>query len=249
MIRTVLLDVGWTLAYPQRSMWEIFADLCTGAGVPTTALACEQILRSVWGASQEQSEQRFREGAEYPDSDEEFYTVFAGLGRFLFAQLGVLSDDASLMQRFMERFWTEDNWIPFPEVVEALRGLRARGIRLGVLSNAPSDLPRFLDRLGLTPHLDFVVVSAIEGVKKPDRRIFQAALSRAEARPDEVLHVGDMYVEDVIGGRAAGVRTLLIERGPHALFPNYRESAGRPIEASSLVTDLSQVLDHVRQLG
>jgi len=249
MIRTVLLDVGWTLAYPQRSMWEIFADLCTEAGAPTTALACEQILRSVWGPSQEQSEQRFRAGAQYPDSDEEFYTAFAGLGRFLFAHLGVPTDDASLMQRFMQRFWTEANWVRFPDVTEGLQALRARGVRLGVLSNAPSDLPRFLDHLGLSPHLDFVVVSAIEGVKKPDRRIFEAALSRAEARPDEVLHVGDMYLEDVIGGRAAGVRTLLMERGARALFPNYRESQGRPIDAESLVTDLIQVLDHVRQLG
>ncbi len=249
MIRTVLFDVGWTLAYPQRSMWEIFADLCTEAGTPTTARACEQILRSVWGPSQDHAEQRFRAGAEYPDSDAEFYTVFAGLGRILFSQLGVAGDDAPLMQRFMERFWTEDNWTCFPEVVDALRALRRDGMRLGVLSNAPSDLPRFLDRLGLTPHLDFVVVSAIEGVKKPDRRIFQAALSRAEARPDEVLHVGDMYLEDVIGGRAVGVRTLMIERGPRALFPNYRESEGRPLEAGSLVTDLSQVLAHVRQFG
>ena len=27
-IRAVFLDVGWTLAYPQKSMWQIFADLC-----------------------------------------------------------------------------------------------------------------------------------------------------------------------------------------------------------------------------
>jgi putative hydrolase of the HAD superfamily len=247
MIRTVSFDVGWTLAYTHRSLWEIFADLCNEVGASTTALACEQIVRSIWGASQDQSEQRFRAGAEYPDSDDEFYTVFAGLGRFLFAQLGVRADDASLMQRFMERFWTEDNWSPFPDVVDALRALRAEGIRLGVLSNAPSDLPRFLDRFGLTPYLDFVVVSAIEGVKKPDRRIFQAVLRRAEARPDEVLHVGDMYVEDVVGGRAAGVHTLLMERGSRALFPNYRESEGRSLDASNLVSDLTQVLEHVRR--
>jgi len=40
-----------------------------------------------------------------------------------------------------------------------------------------------------------------------------------------------------------------MERGARALFPNYRESQGRPIDAESLVTDLIQVLDHVRQLG
>ena len=106
--------------------------------------------------------------------------------------------------------------------------------------------PSFLERLGLAPHLDFTVVSAIEGVKKPDRRIFEVTLARAGVAPHETLHVGDMYLEDIVGGRAAGVNTLLMERGKRALFPNYRESAGRNMAASTVVNSLTDILERFR---
>jgi len=243
--RAVFLDVGWTMAYPQASMWEIFADLCRDGGVPATPEACEQVVRMVWRVAAEQAEQRFRDGAEYSDSDAEFAAMFEQLGRIVFAQLGVAGDHAALARRFLERFWSDDNWAVFPEVHEVLRTLRGRGVRLGVLSNAPSDLPLFLDRLGITPLVDFVVVSALEGVRKPDRRIFAAALERAGVAPEAALHVGDMYLEDVLGGSAVGLRTLLMERGARALFPNFRESDGRALAVESVVNDLAQVLERL----
>jgi putative hydrolase of the HAD superfamily len=241
-IRAVSFDLGWTLAYPEASMWEIFADLCTHAGVPTAPEGCEQLVRMLWSAGAEQAEQRFHAGASYADSDAEFFAMFGQMGRLIFAQMGVADRDGELMQRFLQTFWNEDNWTVFPDVIEVLAALRDRGLRIGVLSNAPSNLPSFLQRLGLTPYLDFTVVSAIEGVKKPDRRIFEVTLARAGVGPQETLHVGDMYLEDVIGGRAAGMNTLLMERGQRALFPNHRESQGRDIEAAAVATDLRQVL-------
>lgn len=243
--RAVFLDVGWTMAYPQASMWDIFADLCGEEGVSTTPEVCEQLVRMVWRVAAEQAEERFRGGAEYSDSDAEFAAMFEQLGRIVFAQLGVGGDHAVLARRFLERFWSDDNWEVFPEVHDVLRELRGRGVRLGVVSNAPSDLPQFLDRLGITPLVDFVVVSALEGVRKPDRRIFAAALDRAGVAPEAVVHVGDMYLEDVLGGRAVGVRPLLMERGRRALFPNFRESEGRSLDAESVVSDLAQVLQRL----
>lgn len=243
--RAVFLDVGWTMAYPKASMWEIFADLCSQAGVAATAEQCEQLVRMMWRAAAEQAEQRFRDGAEYSDSDAEFAAMFEQLGRVVFAQLGVGGDHAALAHRFLEHFWSDANWAVFSEVHEVLAALRGRGVRLGVLSNAPSNLPLFLDRLGITPLVDFAVVSAIEGVRKPDRRIFAAALERAGVEPAAALHVGDMYLEDILGGGAAGVRTLLIERGQRALFPSFRESEGRDLSAATVVTDLVQVLERL----
>jgi putative hydrolase of the HAD superfamily len=241
-IRAISFDMGWTLAYPRASIWDIFAGLCTQAGAPAAPENCEQLVRSLWSAGAEHAEQRFRAGASYADSDAEFFGMFGQMGRLIFAQMGVADGHEELLQRFLRTFWNEDNWTVFPEVTGVLQALRARGLRIGVLSNAPSNLPSFLERLGLAAHLDFTVVSAIEGVKKPDRRIFEVALSRAGMAPEETLHVGDMYLEDIVGGRAVGIRTLLMERGKRALFPNYRESAGRDIEAGAVASDLTQVL-------
>ncbi len=244
-IRAISLDVGWTLAYPRASMWEIFADLCAAAGAPTTAAACEQLVRMLWSSGQEYAEQQFHAGARYSDSDEEFAGLFGQMGRLIFSQMGVADGHDERMRQFLQLFWNETNWTVFPEVPEVLAALRARGVRLGVLSNAPSNLPSFLDRLGISPYLDFRVVSAIEGVKKPDRRIFTVALSRAAVQPEAMLHVGDMYLEDIVGGRAAGLNTLLIERGARALFPSFRESEGRSVEPGTVVNDLTELLHRV----
>lgn len=244
-IRAVFLDVGWTLAYPRTSMWQIFSDLCADAGVTATPAACETLVRSLSRATHEHAEQQFRSGAQYDDSDVAFAHSFAQMGRMIFAQMGVAAGHDELTQRFLQRFWNESNWARFPEVIDVLQTLRGRGLRLGVLSNAPSNLPTFLEELGVAPLLDFSVVSAVEGVKKPDRRIFEAALARAGVAPAEALHVGDMYLEDILGGRALGINTLLMERGAHSLFPSYRESEGRGLEPEAVIEDLREVLARV----
>jgi putative hydrolase of the HAD superfamily len=181
----------------------------------------------------------------YSDSDEEFAAAFHHMGALVFGYFGVPGDHGALTSTFLEAFWTEDNWVVFPEVHEAIAEMRRRGLKVGVLSNAPTNLPEFLERLELAPHLDFAVVSAVEGVKKPDRRIFEAALARAGVEPGEALHVGDMYVEDILGGGAAGIRTLLMERGEHSLFPSYRESQERKLPGEQVVCDLRQVLERL----
>ena len=60
----------------------------------------------------------------------------------------------------------------------ALEALRARGLRLVVVSNANGTLRAHLDRLDLTRRFDCVLDSADEGVEKPDPRFFEIALER-----------------------------------------------------------------------
>jgi REG-2-like HAD superfamily hydrolase len=244
-INTVFLDVGWTLAYPRASMWDIFASLCDEAGVTASSQDCERLVRSLWSSGQEHAEARVEANTPYPDSDEDFTLMFMHMARLVFGQMGVAEDQEELMQRFFGAFWTEENWVLFDDVPKAIERLRERGLKLGVLSNAPSNLLDFLDRLGISQTVDFTVVSGIEGMKKPDRRIFEIALQRAEARPQETLHVGDMYVEDVLGGRNAGLHTLLIERGHRSLFPSFRESEARRLQPNTVIEDLNQVLDRI----
>ena len=61
-----------------------------------------------------------------------------------------------------------------------------------------------------------------------------------------MVHVGDMYVEDILGARNAGVRPFLIERGRHAMFPNHPESIGLPSEGVDRVRDLDELLAALR---
>jgi putative hydrolase of the HAD superfamily len=100
----------------------------------------------------------------------------------------------------------------FDDAAPALADLRSLGQRLVCVSNWDFTLPDVLARCGLGGAVDGVVTSAGLGVRKPDPRIFQAALRLAGCEPEEALHIGDTPEEDVEGGRAAGIRTLLIDR-------------------------------------
>jgi putative hydrolase of the HAD superfamily len=108
-------------------------------------------------------------------------------------------------------------WELVPDGVRpALTALRDRGLTLVVVSNANGTLRAHMDRIGLSALLDHVIDSCDEGVEKPDPRLFEIALARANARADSTIHVGDIYQVDVVGARAAGIRPVLLdETGQH----------------------------------
>ena len=83
------------------------------------------------------------------------------------------------------------SWAVFPDVPETLAELRSRGLRLGVISNWDSRLPRLLQGLGLDSFFEPVVHSSRVGHEKPSPEIFHEALRQARARPEESIHVGD----------------------------------------------------------
>lgn len=100
----------------------------------------------------------------------------------------------------------------YPDAPPALRELRERGLSLVAVSNWDWSLPAVLARCGLGELLDGAVSSAAAGARKPDPAIFEPALELAGCAPEEALHVGDTPEEDVEGARAAGIRSLLIDR-------------------------------------
>src|SRR5439155_123772 len=92
---------------------------------------------------------------------------------------GPAAERASFDQCFTELFvhyGCPEAWRVFSEVPEALRLLRARGLKLAVVSNFDGRLPPVLAGLGLRPLLDLVVHSTAAAAAKPDPAIFRGAL-------------------------------------------------------------------------
>ena len=105
-------------------------------------------------------------------------------------------------------------WESVPEdVPPSLERLRAKGIKLAVLSNANGTLRHKFSRLHLARYFACLIDSHEEGVEKPDPRFFQIALARTGARRETTLHVGDLFNVDVIGARAAGLEAWLLDAG------------------------------------
>jgi HAD superfamily hydrolase (TIGR01509 family) len=90
------------------------------------------------------------------------------------------------------------------ELVDCLRGLRPR-YRTAILSNAWLDArEEFVQRHGLGDVVDTIIISAEEGIKKPDERIFQIAAERLGVRPVEALLVDDAW-QNIAAAHAIGM--------------------------------------------
>jgi len=97
----------------------------------------------------------------------------------------------------------------FPDVLSTLSALRERGIALALVTNGRVETQAGkLQRLGLEPFFPVSLISEREGVRKPDRRIFERALERLGVEARHAWHVGDHPVADVAGASAAGLTAV-----------------------------------------
>jgi putative hydrolase of the HAD superfamily len=93
-------------------------------------------------------------------------------------------------------------------MAETLGALRARGLKLGIITNGETEFQgRHIAALGLAALVDTVLVSQTEGLRKPDAAIFRLAADRLGVTPDQCLFVGDNPAADILGAHAAGMRT------------------------------------------
>jgi putative hydrolase of the HAD superfamily len=95
---------------------------------------------------------------------------------------------------------------PCGGAVPVLTELRRRGLRLGIVTNGAVRIQEpVIVRLGFAELVDVVLISEREGVRKPDRDIFERALRKLDLRADETWYVGDHPEVDVEGAAAAGL--------------------------------------------
>jgi len=105
----------------------------------------------------------------------------------------------------------------FPHGEETLRALKRGGYAVGLVSNTGRTWGRYLrpvqERLGIGTYFDVRVFSDEVGVRKPEPRIFEVALSELGLPPAKVVHVGDDVAADVAGAKAAGLRAVWFDTG------------------------------------
>ncbi|WP_437670550.1 HAD family hydrolase [Sorangium sp. So ce131] len=106
-----------------------------------------------------------------------------------------------------------------PGASSTLAALRGRGQRLGVVTNGRVHVQEAkLRGLDVLRHLDVVLISEREQLRKPDPAIFRRAVERLGVRAEQACYVGDHPVKDVLGARDAGLHAVWI-RTPHFAPP------------------------------
>ena len=108
----------------------------------------------------------------------------------------------------------------YPDALPVLKKLKDEGLRVGLVSNATAKTRRTIEATGLADILDPIIISAEVKCLKPNPKIFRIALEAARARPEEAIHVGDIFESDVAGARNAGMEGILIDRDGRSHRPD-----------------------------
>ena len=220
-VETLFLDAGGVLVNPN---WQRISDALAARGVRVTP----QVLA--------EAEPHAKRRLDVPDlirhgnDSQRGWTYF----NLVLEHAGIARSpgtDAAL-EELQAYHGVHNLWeLVLDDVVPALERLRARVPRLVVVSNANGRLHTVMERLGLARFFDVMLDSHLEGVEKPDPRLFALALERAGGRPETTLHVGDFYWIDVKGARAAGLRAVLLDSAglyPEADCPRIRSLGELP---------------------
>jgi putative hydrolase of the HAD superfamily len=108
----------------------------------------------------------------------------------------------------------EANLMAYPNVNKTLMALSKSGIKLGVVSDAPSrEAWMRIYYLNLYHYFDVVITYDDSGERKPSPIPFQLALDGMGLRPEETIMIGDWPERDVVGAQQIGMKTAFARYG------------------------------------
>ncbi|HYB13559.1 MAG TPA: HAD-IA family hydrolase [Myxococcota bacterium] len=218
--RAVLFDAAGTLIHLREPVGETYRRFALSYGVALPASRIEEAFRRVLRAAPPMV---------WPDAPpaevaehERLWWRSIVRGTFRAADSSVrFADFEGYFADLFAYFARPEAWASAPRALEALRALRAGGLRTGVVSNFDHRLKGLLEGLELSPELEVVIRPADAHAAKPDPRIFHCALRRLAVGAREAIYVGDDAEHDVAGAQAAGLRAIdasslatLAELGP-----------------------------------
>ncbi len=208
MLKAVFFDVGNTLLYPCPSVASVVREILAEEGHVHDLAAIDAFMPLV----DAYYEDRYRTDDTFWTDEAETSQVWIGMYSLLCRRLGIEDGAERIARRVYDEFGDPARWCTYEDVFRAIKRLRARGLRVGIISNWDSRLQGLLDGLGFAGLLDTVVCSASVGLHKPDPRIFELACERLSIAPGDAAHVGDHYYADIVGASAVGMLPVLIDR-------------------------------------
>lgn len=108
--------------------------------------------------------------------------------------------------------WHKEDEILYGDASKCLEILSSRH-KIGIIANQSLGTRQRLEQHGVLQYIDLVIASAEEGVAKPDKKIFEIALERANCKPDNAIMIGDRIDNDIIPAKLLGMHTIWIKQG------------------------------------
>ncbi|GAC1360368.1 MAG: hypothetical protein PVS3B1_21370 [Ktedonobacteraceae bacterium] len=210
-IRTVFFDAGFTLVRPYPSILEICQQVCQNLSLHVTL----DQLRDQVEAAEDFYFRQSRQNRQTWGDDHAIAEFWTGYYMTLLRPFIAEHDEPRLYRlarAINEEFEKHTSWEIYPDVYQTLETLRAHRYSLGVISDWGIGLGPILRAHNLTQYFDCLLISAATRHAKPSPTLYELALQRANAIPDYSIHIGDSYIQDVLGARAVGITPILLDR-------------------------------------
>lgn len=207
-ITSVFFDAAGTLFTVNGSVGEIYARLAHAYGKEVAVKDLEAGFRRCFATAPPMAFPGVSPAQIHTREKQWWYDLVHSV----FAPLGPFPQFDAYFAALFAYFARPEAWRLYPETVETLTALHARGLLLGVISNFDSRLFGLLEGFGISRFFDPIVISTRAGYAKPAVEIFAQALARHELRPGETAHVGDSLPIDIAGASAAGLLPVFVDR-------------------------------------
>ena len=201
-VRAVFFDIDFTLIHPGPAFQGGgYREFCARFGIEVDPAAFDDAVEQAGDVLD-------------PGSGEYDPQVYVDYTRRIIEGMGGRGPDLDRAARAIYDEWAAcHHFYLYEDVPEVLRELRARGLKIGLISNSHRCLTSFQSHFELEGLFAAAVSSAVHGYMKPHPSIFETALRLAAAEPQDSVMVGDSVAHDVEGARRLGMRAVLVLRG------------------------------------
>jgi HAD superfamily hydrolase (TIGR01549 family) len=190
-MKAVFFDLSGTLHHYDRE--EIFRTVLKEKGVEVRAsevLRAYNVMDHIFA----------RLTAELPEEVMWPDMLLEQLDLMMLKEIGI-TEDCEKLARYIRQNWDRvdrqlsQNTVrtAYPDAVPCLEATRRPGLKMGIVSNIPSEerLRNELEAIGLVKFFPILVSSGSVGISKPDKRIFHLVAKKLDELPNNILFVGD----------------------------------------------------------
>jgi len=206
--KAILLDLDDTILEDSGVTVECWREACVASCAPDMGVGADALLEAIqktrgWYWS---NPARHRDGR--LDLDRARQEVVSIALATLDLDVPALAQDVARRYGAMR----DERIRPFPDAVETVRWLRARGFRLALLTNGNAISQRAkVDRFQLAELFQVILIEGELGFGKPDPRVYTMALDALQATPEEAWIVGDNYEWEVAAPKRLGMTSIWVD--------------------------------------
>jgi HAD superfamily hydrolase (TIGR01549 family) len=212
--RAVFFDVGETLIHVEPTFAELFVTVLAGAGHERSGDEVREATTHVYARFSEAA----RDGSMWTTSPERSREFWTSVYDRMLGELGIPDSDGVANVLYRE-FTRMENYVLFDDVRPTIAALQEAGLHLGIVSNFEAWLEDWFGLHELIETFPVRVISGIEGIEKPDERIYRLALQRAGVDAADAAYVGDNPEFDVDPPAGLGMFAVLVDRRDR--FPDH----------------------------